>query len=128
MTEFKMPANDPAEICQLFQRYMRQGDMESVLSLYDKEIVFINEAGQEISGIEALKEELAPFVSRKAVFDFSVKKIVQKGEIALMHTVWTISPQQISLYAIEIARRQADGTWRWLIGDPFTVGKHIAQP
>ena len=22
-------------------------------------------------------------------------------------------------------KRQADGTWRWLIGDPFTVGKRI---
>jgi len=23
--------------------------------------------------------------------------------------------------AIEVASRQADGSWRWLIGDPFTV-------
>jgi hypothetical protein len=64
----------------------------------------------------------------KTVFDFSIKKIIENGDIALMHTVWTISPQQISLYAIEIARRQSDGTWCWLIGDPFTVGKHISQP
>jgi len=27
----------------------------------------------------------------------------------------------MSVYAIEVARRQQDGTWRWLIGDPFTV-------
>ena len=26
-----------------------------------------------------------------------------------------------SVYAIEVARRQPDGTWRWLIGDPFTL-------
>jgi hypothetical protein len=30
-------------------------------------------------------------------------------------------PQQMSVYAIEVARRQQDGTWRWLIGDSFTV-------
>jgi hypothetical protein len=41
-----------------------------------------------------------------------------------MHTKWKISsPQEMSLYAIEVARRQPDGTWCWLIGDPFTVGK-----
>jgi hypothetical protein len=41
-----------------------------------------------------------------------------------MHTVWTVSkPQPTTVYAIEVARRQPDGTWRWLIGDPFTVGK-----
>jgi hypothetical protein len=29
----------------------------------------------------------------------------------------------MSVYAIEVARRQPDGTWRWLIGDPFTIGR-----
>ena len=32
----------------------------------------------------------------------------------------------MTVYAIEVARRQPDGTWRWLIGDPFTIGKTIA--
>jgi hypothetical protein len=27
----------------------------------------------------------------------------------------------MSVHAIEVARRQPDGTWYWLIGDPFTV-------
>jgi hypothetical protein len=27
------------------------------------------------------------------------------------------------MHAVEVARRQPDGTWRWLIGDPFTAGK-----
>jgi len=41
-----------------------------------------------------------------------------------MHTEWKVSsPQQMSVYAIEVARRQPDGTWRWLIGDPFTIGR-----
>jgi hypothetical protein len=31
---------------------------------------------------------------------------------------------EISLYALEVARRQSNGTWRWLIGDAFTVSKH----
>jgi hypothetical protein len=26
----------------------------------------------------------------------------------------------------EVARRQPDGTWRWLIGDPFTVGRNVS--
>jgi hypothetical protein len=50
------------------------------------------------------------------------------GDIALMHTEWKVSsPQQVSLYAIEVARRQPDSTWRWLIGDPFTVGRQAAS-
>jgi hypothetical protein len=30
-------------------------------------------------------------------------------------------------HAVEVARRQADGTWRWLIGDPFTVEREAAK-
>jgi ketosteroid isomerase-like protein len=60
----------------------------------------------------------------KARFDFNVKQVVRSGDIALMHTEWKVSsPEQMSVYAIEVARRQSDGTWRWLIGDPFTVGR-----
>jgi hypothetical protein len=33
----------------------------------------------------------------------------------------------MTVYAIEVARRQADGTWRWLIGDPYTVGREVGS-
>jgi hypothetical protein len=43
------------------------------------------------------------------------------GDIALIHTEVS-SPQEMSLYAIEVARRQPNGTWRWLTGDPCSDG------
>jgi ketosteroid isomerase-like protein len=120
-----MPATTPEEICRLFKEYMVAGDIESLLTLYDAEAVFLNQSGEMKKG-EALKEELAPFAMKKAVFDFKIRQVVQSDDIALMHTDWNVSsPQQMSVYAIEVARRQADGTWRWIIGDPFTVGKRV---
>jgi hypothetical protein len=60
----------------------------------------------------------------KARFDFTIKQIVQTDDVALMHTQWAVSgPQPMRTHAIEVARRQPDGSWRWLIGDPFTVGR-----
>ncbi len=119
-----MPANRPEEICHLFQRYMREGDLDAVITVYDAEAVFLNQAGEVRKGRETVREELAPFAAVKATFDFKIKQVIQAGDIALMHTEWKISsPRPTSLYAIEVARRQPDGTWRWLIGDPFTVGR-----
>ena len=41
-----------------------------------------------------------------------------------MHTRWQVPvPAPMRVHAIEVARRQPDGTWCWLIGDPFTVGR-----
>ena len=122
-----MPARNPEKICSLFKQYMAEDDIEGVLSLHDPEVVFLNQAGQTRRGKQELKQELVPSAAVKARFDFNIAQVVQSGDIALMHTQWTVlGPQQISVYAIEIARRQADGSSRWLIGDPFTVGRRTA--
>jgi hypothetical protein len=45
-----MPANSPAQICQLFKQYMHDGDINSVLSLYDKDAAFLNNEGKPTNG------------------------------------------------------------------------------
>lgn len=122
-----MPAKSPEEICGLFQQYMAQGDIDGLLSLYDPEAVMLDKSGEVKQGEEGLRENLTPFATAKARFDFIIKQVIQTADIALMHTRWNVSgPQTMTVYAIEVARRQPDGTWRWLIGDPFTIGKTLA--
>ena len=105
---------------------MAKGDIDLVLSLYDEDVVFLNQSGEPKRGKDALRNELIPFASAKASFDFNVRQVIQARDIALTHTEWNVSsPHQMSLYAIEVARRQSDGSWRWLIGDPFTVGRNF---
>jgi ketosteroid isomerase-like protein len=71
---------------------------------------------------------LAPFAAAKARFDFTIKQVIRSGDIALMHTEWRISsPQQMTVHAVEVARRQTDGAWRWLIGDPQTVSRSFRR-
>ena len=121
-----MAANSPEEICRLFQMYMAEGNLEGLLSIYDPEAVFLNQSGERKEGRPGLREVLAPLVAAKTNFDFTILQVIRSGDIALMHTRWRQlhSPEPSSMHAIEVARRQADGTWCWLIGDPFTVGKH----
>jgi uncharacterized protein (TIGR02246 family) len=121
-----MGANSPEEICRLFQTYMAEGNLELLLSIYDAEAVFLNQSGELKKGRQGLREVLAPLAAAKTNFDFTIIQIIQSGDIALMHTRWRqmLSPQPTSMHAIEVARRQADGTWCWLIGDPFTISKH----
>jgi len=122
-----MPARSPHDICRLFQQYMAAGDLDAVLGVYDPEAVFLNQSGEVTHGMGGLRQELAPFAAMKASFNFTIKQVIQAGDIALMHTEWQVSaPRPMSVYAIEVARRQPDGTWRWLIGDPFTVGRLAA--
>jgi ketosteroid isomerase-like protein len=71
---------------------------------------------------------VSPLVAAKTVFEFDIRQVVQTGNIALMHTKWKVSmPQPMTVYAIEVARRQPDGSWRWLIGDPHTVAREFSS-
>ena len=123
-----MPAMSPEDICRLFQQFMAEGDIDSVLNVYDPEAVFLNQSGEVTKGRQGLRLELAPLAAMKARFHFDIKQVIQTGDIALMHTEWKVSvPQPMTVYAIEVARRQPDGTWCWLIGDPYTVGREVGS-
>ena len=123
-----MPATSPEAICRLFQQYMAAGDLDAVLSVYDPEAVFSNQSRDFTRGREGLRQELAPLAAMRARFDFTIKQVIEAGDIALMHTEWTVSgPRPMQVYAIEVARRQPDGTWCWLIGDPYTVGREVGS-
>jgi len=121
-----MPARTPAEICPLFQRAMADGDLAALLQVYDPEAVFVQESGEVTKGRDALRKVLTPLAASKPRFDYEILQIAETDGVALMHTQWTVSvsgapPRR--QHAIEVARRQPDGSWRWLIGDPFTVDK-----
>jgi ketosteroid isomerase-like protein len=117
-------ANTPEDLCRLFRQYMSAGNLDAVLSVYDSDVVFLNRERLPRRGRDELRQELAPFAASRTTFDFTTKEIIQADGVALMHTQWRISgPEPLSTYAIEVARRQPDGTWRWLIGDPFTIGR-----
>jgi uncharacterized protein (TIGR02246 family) len=123
-----MPANSPEGICRLFQQSMAAGDLDAVLSVFDPEAVLVNPSGDVKQGRDGLRQELAPVAAMKTRLAFTIKQVVRSGDIALMHTEWQVSfPLLMSVYAIAVARRQPDGTWRWLIGDPSTVGPHAVS-
>ncbi len=117
-----MSARSPEAWGELFQQFMRDGDVEAVLSLYERDAAFANRSGRVRHGHAELRAEFAPLAAMKTDFTFSAKKIVQSGDIALIHNQWrTTSPRDESGYAIEVLRRQPDGSWLLVIGDPFTV-------
>jgi len=126
--EAKMPAKNPEEICQLFKQYMAAGGVESLVNIYDPGATFLSQSGGVKKGRQEMRDVLAPLAAQKPRFDYTIRQIITSGDIALMHTEWeTTAPGAPFVYAIEVARRQLDGTWCWLIGDPFTVSKHMTR-
>ena len=123
-----MSARSPEQICRLFQQFMAEGDVESLLNLYEPEAVILSRTREAQRGRLGLRQQLAPKAAAKINFTFRIDPVIQSGDIVLMHPYWTASkPEPIAEHAVEVARRQPDGSWRWVIGDPFTVGRLSAR-
>ncbi len=122
-----MAARSPEELDQLFAQYLKAGDLDALMSLYESSAA-LNMQGEVKTGLEALRQEMAPFAATKPDITMNIRKVVQAGDIALIHNEWNMAAQGMSGYAIEVARRQADGSWLFAIDDPFTVGSRVGAP
>ena len=117
-----MPARSPEEVDALFEKALNAGNLEGLVALYEPDATLISQPGHEAKGHDAIREALSPLVAGKAQIDLKVEKTVRSGEeLAATYGVWTMKAgdQEISGKTIEVVRRQPDGTWLFVIDDPF---------
>ncbi len=118
-----MPAQTPEQLDTIFQQAMTIGDLDAIMALYEPGAVFANQSGELSSGIDAVRQEIAPFAAMKPDFKLQVEKVITAGDIAVMYSQWSMTtPDQMSGRSVEVARRQADGTWLFVVDDPFAAG------
>ncbi len=121
-----MAAHKPEEIGQIFCAAFNSGDLDSIMALYEPEAKLVPQPGQVVSGREAIRAALQGFLALKPKMNLEVKRLIQAEEIALLHSQWSLagtgpdgSPIEISGKSTEVARRQPDGSWLYLIDNPF---------
>ena len=124
-----MPANTPEEVDALFERHINAGDAEAVAALYEPDGVLMPQPGQVAAGSAAVLEALKGLVAAKPRIKMNVVNVVTAGDVAVLYNDWsgTVSGpdgQDVSITgkAIEIVRRQPDGTWLFVIDDPYARG------
>ncbi len=117
-----MPASNPEDVGRLIVEAISNGDVDAVIAMYEPEAAMPNQQGEVVSGTDALRQMLAPFIASKPDLKVEVEKVIQAGDIALTHSSWRMTkPEPVSGRAIEIARRQQDGTWPYVVDDPNTL-------
>jgi ketosteroid isomerase-like protein len=110
------PARDAQDLERLLVSRERAGDVDGMTALYELHAVIDRGDGQLISGREAIRAFFAGLVAMGRKFEFGDQRAaVISGDLALTSTR---SPD--GSMTAEVARRQADGTWLWVI-DKFSV-------
>lgn len=114
----RAPARDPQDLEQLLVSRERAGDIDGMAALYESGAVLDIGDGQRIHGREAIREYFRELVAMGRKFEFGNQRAALiSGDLALTSTH---SPD--GSVTAEVARRQSDGTWLWVI-DQFSIAK-----
>ena len=120
-------AASPEDLHKLFEQMLNSGDTDALADLYAVD-GFLMARGAPARGSSAIRQELAKYVAMKPIIQLATRRVVQAGDTALLLADWqfhgtTGDGGQVSTSgtSIEVARRQPDGSWRYVIDLPFGV-------
>ena len=123
----------PQEMASYFKSNFNNGNLENLLPLYEDGCVFVSQPGSTITG-DKIKEALVGFLSLKLPIESHVRHVYENNGVAMVITDWSIDGvgpdgNRVSLSgnACDIVRKQKDGTWKYVIDNPFGTLK-IDQP
>jgi SnoaL-like domain len=110
------PARDPQDLERLLVSRERAGDVDGMAALYEPYAVLDCHGGRLTLGRESIRAFYARLVARGQKFDFGDQRpAIISGDLALTST--RLPDGSVTA---EVARRQADGTWLWVI-DQFSI-------
>jgi uncharacterized protein (TIGR02246 family) len=95
------------------------------MALYEPEARFVTKSGQTLVGRDRIRKVLAGMIEAKTQFQSRVVRAVTVGDIAQLHTDFegtkiddSENTVPVRNKAIEVLRRQPDGSWKLIMGDP----------
>jgi ketosteroid isomerase-like protein len=104
------------------------GDLERLTPLYESKAAFAAEPGSLAHGAAGVREALNGFISMRGKLDLEVTRVLEVDDLALVIGVWSFDGtgpdgEAVRLEArnADVLRRQADGTWRFVIDNPWGV-------
>lgn len=105
------PATEPEELERLFVERVNAGDVEGLVALYEPDAVMAVAPGNVAIGHEVLRRVFDDFVASGEKLTLGKQQpTLRVGDLALTST--RLADGGVTA---EIARRQPDGTWRWVI-------------
>lgn len=117
-----MPAQQPADLHRLISETLATGNREAALALYEAEAAFVPQPGQVVNGTAGIAAALDAFIALKPDLRIGEAQVIQAGDVALLRSKWTLTgtgpddqPLAMAGEATDVARRQADGSWRYVI-------------
>jgi ketosteroid isomerase-like protein len=101
------------------QAALNDGDVDGLVELYEPDTRMVRDDGSV--GLDAIRQIWAGLVAVGGQIRMTTRYVVETGDTALLSNSWTFEVEGTSFSGVtaEVARRQADGSWLYLIDNPY---------
>ena len=114
------PAKEPNDLEKFFVERANAGDVEGLVALYEPNAIVAYAEGEVAIGLTRIREFFVKFLANRPHLDLSVQAAALcSGDLAL-----TSSQLSNGDITAEVARRQPDGSWLWVV-DQFALGNEV---
>ena len=121
-----MSTGTPEQVLESIVEGINTGNFDMLMALYEPKAAFATQPGNLAHGIPGIREALGGFVAMKGKLDLEVTRVLEVGDLALVIGVWSFAgtgpdgePVKLAAKNADVLRRQVDGSWRFVIDNPW---------
>ena len=121
-----MSKETPEQVLEAVVDGINTGNFETLMDLYEPGAAFATQPGSLAHGLGDIREALGGFVRMKGKLDLKVSRVLEVNDLALVAGDWSFTgtgpdgaPVKLAAKNADVLRRQADGSWRFVIDNPW---------
>ena len=116
----------PEEVLKSIVEGINTGNLDALMTLYEPNAAFAAQPGKLAHSLAGIRESLNGFISMKGKLDLKVTKVLEANGLALVIGTWSFTgtgpdgkPVKLASKNADVLRRQVDGSWRFVIDNPW---------
>jgi len=121
-----MSRETPEQVLKSIVDGINTGNLDALMTLYEPQAAFASQPGSLAHGLAGVRESLAAFTAMKGTLDLTLTRILEASDLALVVGVWSFmgtgpdgAPVKLTGHNADVLRRQTDGSWRFVIDNPW---------